>query len=40
MNEKEKFIQEYNDGLHRLGRLVALVTAAMLIAVPFLMAMI
>ncbi len=40
MNEKEKFIQEYNDGLHRLGRLVALITAAMLIAVPFLMAMI
>ena len=40
MSEKEKFIQEYNDGLHRLGRLVALVTAAMLIAVPFLMAMI
>ena len=40
MNEKEKFIQEYNDGLHRLGRLVAFITAAMLIAVPFLMAMI
>lgn len=40
MNEKEKFIQEYNDGLHRLGRLVALITAIMLIAVPFIMAMI
>ena len=40
MNEKEKFIQEYNDGLHRLGRLVAFITAVMLIAVPFLMAMI
>lgn len=40
MSEKEKFIQEYNDGLHRLGRLVALITAAMLIAVPFIMSMI
>ena len=38
MNEKEKFIQEYNDGLHRLGRLVALITAIMLIAIPFIMA--
>lgn len=38
MNEKEKFIKEYNDGLHRLGRLVALITAIMLIAVPFIMA--
>ena len=37
MNEKEKFIKDYNDGLHRLGRIVALLTAAMLVAIPFIM---
>lgn len=37
---KEKYIKEYNDSLHRLGRFVALVTVVLLVAVPFLMAMV
>ena len=33
--EKEKFFKEFNNGLHRLGRITLVVAAALLIAVPF-----
>lgn len=39
MNDKEKFMKEFNDGLHRLGRITAILTIIMLVAVPFVMAM-
>ena len=35
MTEKEKYIQDFNNGLHRLGRTLMLATIALLIAVPF-----
>ena len=35
---KEKFLEEYNNGLHRLGRIVALITVVLLVTVPFVMA--
>lgn len=35
VNEKEKFFQEFNEGLHRLGRITLILAVAMLIAVPF-----
>ena len=37
--EKEKFLEEYNNGLHRLGRITLIVAAALLIAVPFVIGM-
>ena len=37
--EKEKFFEEYNNGLHRLGRITLIVAAALLIAVPFVIGM-
>ena len=36
MNEKEKFIKEINDGLHRIGRITLVLGALMLIAIPFI----
>lgn len=33
--EKEQFFAEYNQGLHRLGRLLMLVSLILLLAVPF-----
>jgi len=36
MNEKEKFFKEFNDGLHRIGRITLILGALMLIAVPFI----
>ena len=36
--DKEKFFEEYNNGLHRLGRLVAIITVILLVGVPFVMA--
>ena len=36
--EKNKFFQEYNNGLHRLGRVVSILTIVLLVAVPFIMA--
>lgn len=36
MNEKEKFFKEFNDGLHRIGRIMLILGALMLIAVPFI----
>ena len=35
MNEKELFFKEFNDGLHRLGRLMLIAAVALLVAVPF-----
>lgn len=37
--EKEKFFEEYNNGLHRLGRITLIAAAALLIAVPFVIGM-
>ena len=36
--DKNKFFQEYNNGLHRLGRIVSIITVVLLVAVPFIMA--
>ena len=38
MNEKEKFFEEYNNGLHRLGRITSILTILILVAVPFVIA--
>ena len=35
MNEKELFLKEFNDGLHRLGRIMMIVAVVLLLAVPF-----
>lgn len=37
MNEKEKFFKEFNDGLHKIGRITLILSVAMLIAVPLIM---
>lgn len=36
MTENEKFLQEFNNGLHRLGRIVMFSTMLILSAVPFI----
>ena len=36
MTEKEKFFEEFNDGLHRIGRIMLILGALMLVAVPFI----
>ncbi len=38
MNEKEKFLEDFNNSLHRLGRITMLLTMIILSAVPFVMA--
>ncbi len=38
MNEKELFYENFNNGLHRLGRITMVLTILILLAVPFLMA--
>ena len=38
MNEKELFFQDFNNSLHRLGRITLIVMTALLVAVPFLYA--
>ena len=35
MNEKELFFKEFNEGLHRLGRLMMVAAVVLLTAVPF-----
>ena len=35
MNEKERFFKEFNDGLHRLGRVMMILAVVLLTAVPF-----
>ena len=39
MNEKEKYIEEFNNGLHRLGRTLMITTIILLIGVPFVFGM-
>lgn len=36
MEEKEKFLKEYNNSLHRIGRITGVVIVVLLLAVPFL----
>ena len=36
MNEKELFFQDFNNSMHRLGRLTLIFMTALLVAVPFL----
>lgn len=38
MNEKEKFFEDFNKGLHRIGKLTMLLGMLALIAVPFIIA--
>ena len=38
MDEKQKFFNEFNNGLHRLGRITSVLVVAALIAVPFIIA--
>ena len=38
MQEKEKFLEDFNNSLHRLGRITMLLTMIILSAVPFVMA--
>ncbi len=38
MNEKEKFFEDFNNGLHRIGKITMFVGLVALIAVPFLIA--
>ena len=38
MNEKEKFFEDFNNGLHRIGRITMLLGIIVLMAVPFLIA--
>lgn len=35
MNENEKFFEEFNNGLHRIGRITSIAVIVLLIAVPF-----
>lgn len=36
MNEKEKFFEEFNNGLHRIGRITSIAVIVLLIGVPLL----
>lgn len=38
MNEKEKFFEDFNNGLHRIGRITMLLGMVALMAVPFIVA--
>lgn len=38
MNEKEKFFEDFNNGLHRIGRITMLLGIIVLMSVPFLIA--
>lgn len=40
MNEKEKFFKEFNNGLHRIGLLTAIVMIILLIGFPFVVSVI
>ena len=37
MNEKQQFLEQFNNGLHRLGRLMTISVILILVAVPFVM---
>ena len=38
MNEKEKFFEDFNKGLHRIGRITMFLGILVLMAVPFIVA--
>ena len=38
MNEKEKFFEDFNKGLHRIGKITMLLGILVLMAVPFVVA--
>lgn len=40
MSEKEKFLEEYNKGLHRIGMLTSIAVIILLVAVPLVIGMI
>lgn len=40
MNDKEKFVKEFNDGLHRLGRITLILGVIVLLAVPLIIAVV
>ena len=40
MNDKEKFVKEFNNSLHNLGRLTLILGVIVLVAVPFIIAMV
>lgn len=37
MNEKQQFLEQFNNGLHKLGRLMTISVILVLVAVPFVM---
>ena len=37
MNEKEQFLEEFNKGLHRIGRITMILVIIILVTVPFIM---
>ena len=37
MNEKEQFLEEFNKGLHRIGKIMMILVIIVLVSVPFLM---
>lgn len=37
MNEKEQFLEQFNNGLHRLGKLAVISVICILVAVPFIL---
>lgn len=40
INEKEKFFEEFNNGLHRIGRIMLVVAIILLLAVPLIYGMV
>ena len=38
MNEKEQFFEEFNHGLHKIGRIMMVLAVLLLVAVPFIVA--
>ena len=39
MNEKEKFFEEFNNGLHKIGRITSIAVIALLVSLPFIVGM-
>ncbi len=40
MDEKEKFLKDFNNGLHRLGRITLIIASILLIGTPFIIGMV
>ena len=40
MNDKNQFFEEFNKGLHRIGRIMLICAVILLVAVPFIIGMI